>query len=85
MFWFRKLSPVPMCSRVFHTFSIRLSVSDFMLRSKIHLDLSFVQGKYGPICIPLHADSQLDQHHLWKMLSFFYGMVLVSLPNIKCP
>ena len=41
------------------------------------LDLSFVQGdKYGSICILLHADIQLDQHHLLKMLSFFHYMVL---------
>jgi hypothetical protein len=32
-----------------------------MLRSLIHLDLSFVQGdKYGPIFILLHVDIQLD-------------------------
>jgi hypothetical protein len=35
------------------------------------LDLSFVQGdKYGPIYILLHADQQLNQQHLLKMLSF---------------
>jgi hypothetical protein len=40
---FRKLSPVPMCSRLFPTFSsVRFSMSSFMLRSLIHLDLSFV-------------------------------------------
>ena len=37
----------------------------FILRSLIHLDLSFVQGdKYGSVCILLHADIQL------KMLYF---------------
>jgi hypothetical protein len=36
---------VPMSSRLFPTFSsVRFSVSGFMLRSLIHLDLSFVQG-----------------------------------------
>ena len=41
-------------SKLFPTFSpIRFSVSSFMLRSLIHLDLSFVQGvKDGSICIP---------------------------------
>jgi hypothetical protein len=40
-----------------------------MLRSLIHLDLSFVQGnKYGPIFILLPTDSQLDEHHLLKTL-----------------
>ena len=38
----QQISPVRMCSRVFHTFSyICFSVSDFMWRSLIHLDLSF--------------------------------------------
>ena len=42
----RKISPAPMCSRFFSIFSsIRLSVSGFMWRSFIHLDLSFVQGE----------------------------------------
>ena len=43
-----------------------------MLRSLIHLDLSFVQcDKYGSIFILQHIDVQLDNHHLLKMLSFF--------------
>jgi hypothetical protein len=52
-----------MSSKLFPNFSsIRLSVSGFMLRTLIHLDLSFVQGdKYGSIFIFLHTDSQLDQ------------------------
>jgi hypothetical protein len=38
----------------------------------MYLDLIFVQGdKNGSICILLHADRQLNQHHLLKMLSFF--------------
>jgi hypothetical protein len=38
-----------------------------MLRSLIHLDLSFVQsGDYEFIYILLHADIQLDQYHLLK-------------------
>jgi hypothetical protein len=45
-----------------------------MWRSLIHLDLSFVQGdKNGSFCILLHADLQLNQHHLLKMLSFSTG------------
>ena len=69
---FRKFFPVPMCSRVFTTFpSISFYVSGFMWRFLIHLDLSFVQGDMnGSICILLHADCQLNQHHLLKMLSF---------------
>ncbi len=39
----------------------------------INLDLSFMQGeKYWSIFILLHTDSQLDQHYLLKMLSFFH-------------
>jgi hypothetical protein len=66
------LSPVPIHSKVFPTFSpIRFRVSGFMLRSLIYLDLTFIQGnKYGSICILLHADIHLSQHHLLKTLSF---------------
>jgi hypothetical protein len=54
------------------SFSIRFSVSGFMLRSLIHLYLNVIQGdRYGTICILLHTDIQLDQNHLLKMLSFF--------------
>jgi hypothetical protein len=43
-----------------------------MWSSLIHLDLSFVQGdKNGSICILLHDNSQLIQHHLLKMVSYF--------------
>ena len=84
---FKKLSPVPMSSRLFHTFcSVRFSVSCFMLRSLIHLNLSFMQGdKHGSICILLHENILLDQHHLLTMLSSFLCMVLASLSKIKCP
>jgi hypothetical protein len=52
--------------------SIKFSVSDFMLRSLIHLDLSFVQSeRYRCIFILLHADIQIDQHHFLKMFSLF--------------
>ena len=68
---FRKWFPVPMRSSVLLTFSsIRFSVVDFMLRSLIHLDLSFVHGdRYGSIFILLHVEIQLCQHHLLNMLS----------------
>jgi hypothetical protein len=66
-------------------FSVRFIVSGFILRSLIHLDLSFAKGdKHGSICIFLHVDIQLDQHHILKMLSFFHGMVL-DLTKIKYP
>jgi hypothetical protein len=49
---------VPFCSRLFSTFSsIRFSVSGFVWRSLIHLDLSFVQGDNNESnCIFLYAD-----------------------------
>ena len=56
---FRKWSPVR--SSPLPTFSsVRFSVVGFMLRSLIHLDLSFVHGdRYGFIFILLHVDIQL--------------------------
>ena len=66
--------------KVTSTFSsIRFSVSGFMLRFLIHLDLSFVQSdKYGSICIFLCVDIQLVQHHLLKMLSFFFHCMVLD-------
>jgi hypothetical protein len=70
----RNLSLVPISWRFFHTFSsISFSVSGFMWRFLIHLDLSVVQGdKNGSINILLHDNCQLCQHHLLKMLSFVH-------------
>ena len=69
----RKFCPVPLSSRLFPTFSsIKFSASGLMLTSLIYLNLSFVQpDKYRSIFSFLHIVSQLDQHHLLKMLSFF--------------
>ena len=76
----------PMISRLFPTLSsIRFSVSSFMLRSLIHLDLSFVQGdKHSSICILLHANIQLDHHHWLKMFSLSIVFFLSSLSKLKC-
>ena len=83
---FRKWSPVPMHSSVLPTFSsVRFSVAGFMLKSLIHLDLSFVHGdRYGSIFIFLHVDIQLCQHHLLNMLSFFHLIFFASLSKIRC-
>ena len=56
----RKWSPVPMSCRLLPTFSsIKLNVVRLLLRSLIHLDLSFVHGdRYGSIFILLHVDIQ---------------------------
>jgi hypothetical protein len=82
---FRNFPHVPIYSRLFPTFSsINFSVSGFMCRSLIHLDLNFVQeDKNGSIHILLHDNHQLCQHHLLKMLSFFLWMVLAPLSKIK--
>jgi hypothetical protein len=82
---FRIISPVPISSRLFPTFSsVSFSVSGFMWNSLIHLDLSFVQGdNNGSIHILLHDNHQLCQHHLLKRLSFFHWMVLAPLSKIK--
>ena len=54
-------SPVKICSRLFPNFSFnRFSVSGFMLRPLIHLDLSLVQGgKNGSTCMLLFVNSHL--------------------------
>ena len=60
-------------------------MAGFMLRSLIHLDLSFVHGdRYESICILLHVDIQLCQHHFLEMLSFFHCIILFSLLKIRC-
>ena len=83
---FRKCLPLSMNSRFFPTFSsIRFSLSGFMLRSLIHWDVSFVlDDKYGSIFSFLHIGSQIEQHPLLQMLSFFPCICLASLSKIKC-
>ena len=70
---FRKFSPVPKYLRLFPIFSsFTFRVSGFRWRSLIHLDFSFVQrDRHGSICILLHSDFQLNQHHLLDMLDGF--------------
>ena len=82
----KKWSPVPMSCRLLPTFSsIRFKVVRLMLRSLIHLDLSFVHGdRYGSTFILLQIDIQLCQHHLLKMLSFFRCIPLAPLSKIRC-
>ena len=62
------------------TFSYRVEegiLQSAMLRSLVHLNLSVVQGeKCRSNFIPLHTDSQLDQHHLLKMLPFIHFIIL---------
>ena len=85
-FSLRSFVPVLLSSRLFRTFSsIKFSVYGFMLRSLIHLDLSFVHGdKYGSVLILPQADIQFDQHHLLKVLSFFSSVYLSSFLIVYC-
>ena len=75
----RRWPPVLKCCSLLPTFpSIGFSVVRFILRSLIHLDLSFVHGdRYGFIFILLQVNIQLCQHHLLKMLSFFHCMTVL--------
>jgi hypothetical protein len=78
---------VPMSLWLCPTFSsIIFSVSGYMLKSLIHLDLNTVQGdKYVSILFFQHTDCQLVQHQLLKMFSFFHCIFLAFLAVIKCP
>ena len=67
---FRKWSPVPMHSSILPTFSsITFSVASFMLRSLIHLDLSFVHVIYI---------------YLYIYLCLFFYMLISSYASTIC-
>jgi hypothetical protein len=78
--WCRKSFSVPKRSKLFPILStIRFSLSGLKLSVLIYLALNFVQGdKYRPSWMLLHVDIQLDQHHLFKMLSFLQCILLAS-------
>ena len=82
---FRKLPRLPMFPKLLSLSSIRYSVSNFMLMSLIHLDLSYVQAnKHGSIWIVLYADIQLDHDTCWMCSPLFHCMVLASSSKRKC-
>ena len=83
---FRKYFLVTISSRLFPTFSPKsFSVSGYRLGSLIHLELSFVQGKESwSICILLHADIQLDQHHLLKCNFHLVHISAFLIKKIRC-
>lgn len=63
---------------LFPTFSsVKFTISDFILRHLIHLDLNFVQGE--SIFTALPTDIQLDWHCLLNVFSFLLCVVLASL------
>jgi len=72
---FRKFSPVPLCSRLFPTFSsISFSRSGFMWRSLIHLDLNFVQGvRMDQFAFFYMLTASWTSTFCWKC-SFFHWM-----------
>jgi hypothetical protein len=73
-----------MCSRLFPTsFSISVSVSGYMWRSLIHLDLGFLQGdKIGSICILPKDNCQLKSTICWKgcLLKPYISLTWEALP-----
>jgi hypothetical protein len=79
----RKMSPLPMQFSLLPTFSfIRFSVSGFVLRFLIPLNLCFVQGdRHGSLCSLVYVDIQLDQIFVEDF--FFYCIVLSSF-SIRC-
>ena len=76
---FRKLSPVPNAFKALSYFSIRFSVSNFMLRPFVWVIFMVINRDLFVVFY-----MKLDQHYLLKMHSFFPFMVLISLLNIKC-
>ena len=63
------------CAHVFeallHFLIVSFIISGFMWRSLINVELSILQGdKNGLMCILLHADFQLNQHHFFKNAIF---------------
>ena len=79
---FKKLSPVPMCLRLFPTV---ISDSVFLVLCWGLWSTCFVQGdKCRSVYILLHADIQFDQGHLSKMLSYFHCIFLASSTKIRC-
>ena len=89
---FRKLFPVPLHLRLFTTFSsLRFSVSEFMLRSLIHLDLNCLfSGWLLWIYLTSYWHVSSTYWHPVRTLpflmifSFFHCMFLASLSKIRC-
>jgi hypothetical protein len=81
----RKSLPIPITSRVFLAFScINLRVSDMVLRSLIHFELTLVQDdKHGSNFSFLWMDNHFSQQYLLKRLSFLHCMFLAPLSKIS--
>lgn len=71
----------------FYFLSHSVNQISLMLRSWIHLHLSFVQGgKYRSICSLQYEDIQLDQDRLYKTCLFSPCVFLASLlKKDRCP
>ena len=76
-----QLSPMLIYSWFFSNFTaIKFILSCFMLMYLIQSDLRFLQNdKYGFVFILQHAEIQLYQHHLLKMLYFLPCIFIASL------
>lgn len=60
--------------------SIVLSISGLMLKSFIHLEFNFGQSfKCRSIWILPYAATQFEQHHFFKLLSFFQYVFISAL------
>lgn len=77
----RKCFSSLMSCRVVPIYSLySFKVSDFTLRSLMHLDLIFMQGdRCKTNFVFLHVDTQFSQNQLLKMLSFLQCLFLASL------
>ena len=96
-FLFLELKLLVFCSGKFHLVpiylnllptlsSFRFHVTGFIWRSFIHLGFIFIQGdKKRYICILVHANGQLNQHHLLKMGSYIHRVALGIYTKVKWP
>ena len=90
---FKKSSPVPMCSRLFSTFSsIRFSVPGFMLRSPSHLDFRFHAWRlvwlylHSSTCTPVQPASFVEDAFFFPVCisDFFLSTPCVHRCVILC-
>lgn len=79
---FRKPFSIPMSSRILSIISYSsFIILSFKIRLLMHLQCD--RCMYNSIYFFLHLDVKLPWKHLWKMLSFAYCMIFVSLLNIE--
>ena len=87
MFCSEKSSPIPIEQSVFHTLcSIRFSISGFMVRSLIHLELSIVQGIkiYATLFKMLNEKKNINFPHLLVLLDHSEMRIHVTVCVYVC-